>query len=122
MPSENTLFDVSIPSDGPMQLRLSGQVTGDQLRESGCDLVGLFGEEIYSRPLLIDMQKAEFLDSSGIGWLLEQHRRFRGGNGVVVLHSIPPMVSKVMQLMNLHRVLRIADDEKAAHLLVESNH
>ena len=120
MADANALFEVSIPAEGPPQLRLLGKVTGDDLREAGCDLIKLFGVEVYSRPLLIDMSGTDFLDSSGIGWLLEQHKQFRSGKGKIILHSVPPMVSKVMQLMSLHRVLPIADDEQAASLLAES--
>jgi hypothetical protein len=38
---------------------------------------------------------------------------------MLVFHSIPPMVSRVIQLMSLHRVLRIATDAAAARVLVE---
>lgn len=113
-------FEVSKSDTGPREVLLSGHVTGDGLRESGCDLATVFGEDVYDHPVLIDMRGTEFLDSSGIGWLLEQHKRFRSRSGKLILHSVPPIVAKVMQLMSLHRVLNIADDAKAACLLAEA--
>lgn len=120
MAGDQLQFEISKADAGPHELLLSGHVTGDGLREAGCDLTTLFGADVYDHAVLIDMRGTEFLDSSGIGWLLEQHKRFRSGSGRLVLHSVPPMVSKVMQLMSLHRVLKIADDAKAARLLAEA--
>ncbi len=120
MGDANGLFEVVNAGEGPSHLRLTGKVTGDDLRAAGCDPIDLFGADVYSKPLLIDMSGTDFLDSSGIGWLLEQHKRFRSGKGKLILHSVPPMVAKVMQLMSLNRVLQIADDEQTASLLAES--
>ena len=109
-------------SDGSIaELRLSGHVTGDALAEAACDPIQLLGGDAYARRLMVDMSGTEFLDSSGIGWLVQQNKLFNNTGGKLVFHSVPPMVARVIQLMSLHRVLRIAADAVTARSLVEGD-
>lgn len=118
--SEATLkYELNESEGQPSELRLSGHVTGDALAETHCDPIGLLGDDAYSKRIIVDMSETEFLDSSGIGWLVQQNKLFQTTGGMLVFHSIPPMVSRVIQLMSLHRVLRIATDAAAARALAE---
>jgi anti-anti-sigma factor len=63
---------------------------------------------------LFDMEGVEFIDSSGIGWLLSMNRRFQEEGGAMALHSVPPMVSNALKLLRLNEVLTIAEDAPAA--------
>jgi anti-anti-sigma factor len=112
-------YELSESEDSLPELRLSGHITGDALAEAHCDPIGLLGGNAYSKRVLVDLSGTDFLDSSGIGWLVQQNKLFQSTGGMLVFHSIPPMVSRVIQLMSLHRVLRIATDAAAARVLVE---
>jgi anti-sigma B factor antagonist len=112
-------YDVVRRGDADAEIRLRGRVTGDALAESKDSMASLVGDGAYRGRLFIDMAAADFLDSSGIGWLLEQHRQCLQSGGMMILHSIPPMVNRVMQLMNLHRAFHIAADPDAARTLAE---
>jgi len=81
-------------------------------------LEALLGADCYRRPVLLDLEKARFIDSSGVGWLMTSHKRFRTDGGRLVLHSVPPMVAQVLRLLNLHTVLSIQPDQAAARALV----
>ena len=73
----------------------------------------------YGRRVLVDLRRVDFVDSAGIGWLLRCNKRFREAGGMLVLHSIPPMVRQVLDFMKLYDVLRLADDEPAALRVAE---
>jgi anti-anti-sigma factor len=81
-------------------------------------LEDLLGSDCYQRRVLIDMEKAGFMDSSGIGWLMGCHKRFLAGGGSMVLHSLPPMVEQVIQLLRLQSILTIKPDQASALALL----
>ena len=68
-------------------------------------------------PLLLDLGAADFIDSSGLSWLLMWHKRYASAGAKLVLHSIPPMVGDVLRMMRLDSVFNIAADEKAARAI-----
>lgn len=109
--------DVLTTSDACSEVRLSGRITSDVVANRGNHLREVLGESALSGRLLVDLGGTDFLDSSGIGWLLEQHRKCKRAGGHLVLHSIPPMVSRVIQLMNLHHAFHIAADAASARAL-----
>ena len=110
-------MEISVTSNNENVVRvcLTGRVTKES-RLSGEEdpLVQAAGEDVYSRRVLLDMEPVEFLDSSGIGWLLGMNRRFRDQGGAMALHSIPPLAANALKLLRLQEVMTIADDQKAA--------
>jgi|SRR5207248_6430278 len=81
-------------------------------------LEDLLGADCCRRRVLLDLEKARFIDSSGVGWLMTSHKRFLACGGRLVLHSVPPMIGQVLRLLNLHTVLSIQPDQAAARALV----
>jgi anti-sigma B factor antagonist len=77
-------------------------------------LENVLGADCYQRRVLIDMEQAGYIDSSGIGWLMGCHKRFIAAGGLLVLHSLPPMVEQVIQLLRLHNILTIKPDQASA--------
>lgn len=112
--------DVVTTDEACSEVRLSGRITSDVVANRGDHLRELLGERAHAGRLLVDLSGTDFLDSSGIGWLLEQHRKCKRAGGRLVLHSIPPMVSKVVQLMNLHHSFHIATDSVSARAMAEA--
>ena len=107
-------MEISVQSidENKAAVRLTGRVT--QETSSDDPLAKAAGDDVYRRRVLLDMEPVEFLDSSGIGWLLSMHRRFRKEGGAMALHSIPPLVENSLKLLKLHNVMTIADDQRAA--------
>lgn len=79
------------------------------------DLLG--GPSGYSRRVLLNLEKTDFIDSSGIGWLIKWHQRFKKAGGVFVIHSLPPMIRNMLKLLQLDKILELAEDEAAARRL-----
>src|SRR5262245_32155866 len=77
-------------------------------------LEDLLGPDCYHRQVILDMSQAGFIDSSGVGWLMACHKRFLAGGGGLILHSIPPLVAQVLQMLRLHTLFNIKPDQAAA--------
>lgn len=107
-------FTQQSASGGSACIACSGPITQIELTRNKDPLQELLGQDFYSRPLLLDLHKTDYIDSSGIGWLLNVHKRFLQDGGVLVLHSVPPVVHQVVQLMRLDKILNIQSDLAAA--------
>jgi anti-sigma B factor antagonist len=57
--------------------------------------------------VMVDMNAVQFVDSSGIGTLLNLYKRLPTGS-TVRLTGVQPPVQAVLELLRLHRVFEIA--------------
>lgn len=110
-----------VSADGEVaRLRLNGRVTQAELSEGDDPLVELLGAEAYARKALVDLTGADFIDSSGVGWLLNCHKKFRQANGRFILHSIPPLVRRTLQVLRMELVLQLAKDVSEAESMAQA--
>jgi hypothetical protein len=107
-------------ADGPDALHLlcEGDVSLPELLPGDDPLAESFGPEVYGRKVLLNLEKAGYLDTSGISWLIACHRRFEDAGGALVLHSIPPRARHVVALLHMDRVFHTAAGPEAALALV----
>lgn len=99
--------------DGISRYKVSGSVTQPKLRKFD-DPLEAGGTEAYGKKILFDMSETEFLDSSGISWLLVCHKRCREAGGQLVMHSLPKMVNNVLMVLRMNLVFYVAENEKSA--------
>ena len=101
--------------DGDLiQVALSGRITQDQIAINADPLLDVVGAKAYASKVLLDMRDADFMDSSGLSWLLTSHKHFKDGEGRLILHSVPPVVLNVLKVLRMHMVFEIADNEDEA--------
>ena len=79
----------------------------------------LLGPFIFSRKVLLNLEGATSIDSSGISWLLICNKHFQEAEGRLILHSVPPMILQVMEMVRLPLLIPIAADEAAARALAQ---
>jgi anti-anti-sigma factor len=101
-------------SDQVTRLQCDGEVTQFDIPSDRDLFQDTLGPVIYRRRVLLNMENAQYVDSSGIGWLLAAHKRFERDGGRLVLHSVPPAVDQVLRLLKLNTLLHIAADEREA--------
>jgi anti-anti-sigma factor len=99
--------------DGITTVAIAGRITFGTL-EPGQDPLAREMPDIYSRRLLLDLAGTEYIDSTGVSWLLTCHKRCREGGGKLVLNSLNPLVKQVLQVLKLDRVLHIAENAEKA--------
>lgn len=56
---------------------------------------------------LVDLSGLEYLDSTGLGALMQLHRRVKGVGGATHLFDAPPPVGEVFGITHLDRVIRL---------------
>jgi len=64
--------------------------------------------------LALDMEKVDYLSSSGVAILVGLKRRLDAGKGKVVFFRLQPVVLDLLRVMRLDRYLNIAEDEAQA--------
>lgn len=110
----------TVSDDGAvLRVKVKGQVTQNELSSSQDPLKALLGGD-YTRRVLMDLSEANFLDSSGVGWLLSAHQQFRASGGVMALHSIHANSRKVLKVLKMELVLHLFDNEASALEFVQS--
>jgi anti-anti-sigma factor len=95
-------------------LACEGNVTQSLFTPGSDPLQELLGPEGFARQLVLDLNKTDYIDSSGVGWLLGSHRRCLAAGGRLILHSLPPLVEQVIYLLRLQTLLNIQPDQSAA--------
>ena len=101
-----------------VRLACSGTVSAFTLPERNEMWTDALGADGYTRAVLLDLSAADYLDSSGVSWLIIAHRRFRQAGGRLVLHSLPPRLREMVELLRLPSILDVAADEAAARSLL----
>ena len=81
----------------------------------------MLGDQVYSRKVLLDLSRTEFMSSSGLGWLISCHKHFREAGGTFIVHSFVPTVWQMIKIMRLEKVLRWAPDLEAARQMLEAH-
>lgn len=97
-----------------VRVAAEGEITGDAYTPEREPMQDLLGPGIFSQRVLLSLENATSLISTGIGWLLICHKHFVQAKGRLILHSVPPAVAEVLELISLHLVLNIAVDEAEA--------
>ena len=105
-------MDLSVVSrdGGIAHLKVKGRVTQKQVQSAADVLTDRLGHEVYKGKVLLDMRDADFLDSSGVSWLLIAHKRFREQGGRFVLYAVAPMVLNVLKVLKMQLVFELADN------------
>lgn len=108
-------FEVQDTSDDCLHLLCVGEIRSPQEHADGTDpLREAAGEGYTSKKALVDLSGATYISSNGVGWLLGLNQKFDADGGMLVLHSVPPMVQQIFTLMKLGDVLKLAENRSAA--------
>jgi anti-anti-sigma factor len=102
-----------------IHLEVSGDIRQEDVWQRD-PLETLQGSEIFKKRVLLGLVETTSIDSSGIGWLLLSDRRFREQGGRFILHSLPVIVSQVIEFLHVHTKLEIATDRQAAERLAKA--
>ena len=93
--------------DTTAHVAVHGPLTTGTIGPLADPLVALLGPDAYRRHVWLDLSAADYLDSSGIGWLLACHKRMQPAGGTLTLLNPRPLVANVLKVMKLERVLAI---------------
>jgi anti-anti-sigma factor len=111
------------PKAGFIRLAAEGEITSRDILENGGinPMETVLGTAWATNSILLSLEKTVFIDSSAIGWLIDSQRKSKAAGGKLVLHSAPPRVRDVFDLLKMRSILNLKDDEKAARDFVTAN-
>jgi anti-anti-sigma factor len=78
----------------------------------------VLGPDDYAGTVLLGLARSPYIDSTGVGWLIQCNARFQRAGGHLVLHSISPMINHCFRVLGMYDVLQIVDSEATALKLV----
>lgn len=105
-------------SGGMCHLSLAGKISQTAVDSQSDELARLLGNSHLNQKILVSLEQTDYIDSSGIGWLLATDKKIRDAGGRLVLHSVPLDIQHVFGLMKLNAVLKIAKDKEHANSIV----
>ena len=97
-----------------VRVRCEGLITYELDGAQANPLEELLGMGCYSNIIVVNLERATQINSTGVAWLVRCHRYCQEAGGRFVIHSIPPMVDHVLRLLNMPRLLHMTKDEDAA--------
>ena len=104
--------------DSSAHVATEGDVTGVKVTPFSEPMADLLGSSAHSQRIVLNLESARIIDSSGISWLVELNRRCCQAGGNLVLHSVTPAIIKVLRILRIDRYLRIAPNADAANQLI----
>ena len=71
-------------------------------------------DENYINRIIFDFGKSEFMDSSGIGVLLNRYKQMAASRGTVTYYGAGPRVVRILEMGGLVRLIRGFKDRESA--------
>lgn len=106
---------ISIEKDGVIRVAAEGELTGSDIPNDGKNpMAKVVGEHWSANKVALSFDKATYLDSAAIGWLLNTVKEFQNAGGRLVLHSVPPRIQQLFDMLKINAVLPVVEDEKTA--------
>jgi anti-anti-sigma factor len=102
-------------------LGVRGSISRDRTNPQPDPLDAVVGEQGHGSKVLLGLMETDLIDSSGYSWLLNQNTAFRNKGGVLILHSVPPLVMQVLNMMRAELVFRIAPDAVAGMQMLQGD-
>src|SRR5947207_2866958 len=100
-------------------IRSVGAIREEDVQVAAHPLEVLLGPGVFSRRVLLSLELTDYVDSSGVGWLLGCHKRCLQAGGKFVLYSVPPMVNQILRVLRIDSLLTIAANESEARTLMQ---
>ena len=91
---------------GVCQIRAEGEIRSVEEPRDLRDIEEILGPRCYRRKVLLDLQDAPHIDSSGVSWLVHFHKSSQTAGGMLILYSVPPAVMAVLKLLGMHQLLQ----------------
>lgn len=109
---------LSIEKDGIIRVASEGPILAGDFDPQGKNpLENVLGVTWSSMKVLLDFSKTDYVDSSAVGWLIGTQKAFKEAGGVIVVHSMPPSVKQIFDLLKIGRVIPLVADESEAREL-----
>jgi anti-anti-sigma factor len=103
--------------DDVTRIRCDGLLTLRHQPPASDPLQELLGSQCFGRKVLLNLERAQGIDTSGASWLMRVDKKFNQAKGRLVLVMVPPTVTQVLNVLRVIPLLHIAQNEGAGKQL-----
>jgi anti-anti-sigma factor len=103
-----------LQNDDVIRISCDGPITRSHVESQTDPLQAVLGPHCFTFKVLLNLERASNIDTSGISWLVNNYKKFLQSKGKLVLYSVPPMVTQFINFLRLGPMLQIAPNETAA--------
>lgn len=101
-------------------LRLKGEL--DDLSVSDLRTrISRYIDDYKIKHLIINVEKLDFMDSSGIGFIIGRFHQLKRVNGDVMICNINQKIEKIIHLSGLSKICMIRENEESVFLTIGGN-
>lgn len=94
-------------------IRLSGELdqhTADELRDKAAAVI----EKNEIRHIVLNLEKLNFMDSSGLGVILGRYKQIKQVHGEMVVCAISPSIQRLFDMSGLFKIVKMEPTEEFA--------
>ena len=101
-----------------VHIESSGSITLMDVQEQ-TPLAEFLGPDGFRNRILLKLDKTPYIDTGAVSWFIQVHKACKQAGGCLVLHSIPPLVLQILELLRMNKVLNLAEDETQARAMAQ---
>ena len=109
---ENIKVGSSELSPGVWELRIDGSLDWSNFAKVETAIESIFSKNVYR--IVVNLKQCRYISSAGFGCFISSLDTAMKNNGDLVFASTPPEIQDVFNILGLSKILRFADDTKAA--------
>lgn len=113
---EQVRVDVSEAAPGVSEIRIEGSLDWSNFGRVEAAIEEVFRKGVYR--IVVNLRGCRYVSSAGFGCFLGAQDTALKHNGEVVFAATPPEILDVFNILGLSKVLRFADDTRAALALL----
>ncbi|HZC54184.1 MAG TPA: STAS domain-containing protein [Mycobacterium sp.] len=99
----------SAPDAGQRVITVEGEVDLEHAADLTCLGEVALGNDQGVQTLVIDLASVTFMDSTGVGALVDIHTAATAAGVSVCIRNAPPMVTMILQISGLARMFEVAN-------------
>ncbi len=97
---------------GVWEVRIEGSLDWSNFAKVETAIEDVFKKGVYR--LVVNLRGCRYISSAGFGCFISSLDTAMKNNGDIVFASTPPEIQDVFNILGLSKILRFAEDEKAA--------
>jgi anti-anti-sigma factor len=99
-------------SSGVYELKIDGSLDWSNFAKVETAIETIFSKGVYR--IVVNLKHCKYISSAGFGCFISSLDTAMKNNGDLVFASTPPEIQDVFNILGLSKILRFADDTKAA--------
>lgn len=93
-----------------LYVRLNGELDQNNVENIRVRIIELIDKYLIKH-LVLNFSKLQFMDSSGVGFIIGRYNRLKKDHGEVILCNLNPNIKRLVMLSGLSKICMIKKDE-----------